>query len=672
MGNRYNREIKVPNSPDPISLENMKTIISQMKNSICQIRNNDNYGTGFFCIIPFPDQYDTLPVLITCNHVLEENDLYEGNKIEIFFQLDKKEKKKTILIDNLRKTFTNKEIDTTIIEIRREDDEDELINFLNIDYKSYKNKLNELYTENSQIYIIRYIDGKEAENSLGKIKKNNLDEKEYFFKHSGTTYQGDSGSPILSFYNNKVLGIHKGEVKVENLNLGVKIRFPIEMFIKKYKENNNNYIKIAINLDVISTDNEKKYNNILYYYENINKSLRNILNDYFRENKNGCFILCDKEESLTLLKKEIIKENKKDNRITFNIIITGNDCEKVINFLKENTGFEKLINNIYVYDNIDKYYALKNKYKKVYKVSSDSKDIKNFIIKTSSEKIKPYPLINVVTLNNYKDKYNKILINISKSYGKKLDQKVFNHHLNKLKFLINEDWDNNELINMNKDELINSFSIFGKDKKLIIKEYTKNTFYKDLNRWLMNPNENYYDTIAYFISILMFSLNSFAKEKKMFCNEDKKILYKGFNLEYSSLLQYEKAKGEIILFPIFISTIEDKKRIKGFFSLNNSKFRTIMNITNNHKRNWISNVINIKSASLYKEREFVFLPFSFFYLKDIRINIEEFTAEIDLETIGKTEILEYKFQNGNEIEYNQNENIIQIKKKINDEVFGKY
>ena len=152
------------------------------------------------------------------------------------------------------------------------------------------------------------------------------------------------------------------------------------------------------------------------------------------------------------------------------------------------------------------------------------------------------------------------------------------------------------------------------------------------------------------------------KKKKCF-KEDKKILYKGFNLEYSSLLQYEKAKGEIILFPIFISTIEDKKRIKGFFSINNSKFRTIMNITNNHKRNWISNVINIKSASLYKEREFVFLPFSFFYLKDIRINIEEFTAEIDLETIGKTEILEYKFQNGNEIEYNKNENIIQIKIK---------
>ena len=129
MGNRYNRETKVPNSPDPISLENMKTIISQMKNSICQIRNNGNYGTGFFCIIPFPDQYDTLPVLITCNHVLNENDLYEGNKIEIFFQLDKKEKKKTILIDNLRKTFTNKEIDTTIIEIRREDDEEEFIIF---------------------------------------------------------------------------------------------------------------------------------------------------------------------------------------------------------------------------------------------------------------------------------------------------------------------------------------------------------------------------------------------------------------------------------------------------------------------------------------------------------------------------------------------------------------
>ena len=39
-----------------------------------------------------------------------------------------------------------------------------------------------------------------------------------------------------------------------------------------------------------------------------------------------------------------------------------------------------------------------------------------------------------------------------------------------------------------------------------------------------------------------------------------------------------------------------------------------------------------------------------------------YTADIYLETIGKTEILEEKIKKGKEIEFNKEENIIQIKK----------
>lgn len=44
----------------------------------------------------------------------------------------------------------------------------------------------------------------------------------------------------------------------------------------------------------------------------------------------------------------------------------------------------------------------------------------------------------------------------------------------------------------------------------------------------------------------------------------------------------------------------------------------------------------------------------------MKINIQNHTADIYLETIGKKEILEEEIKKGKEVEYNQNENIIQI------------
>ena len=58
--------------------------------------------------------------------------------------------------------------------------------------------------------------------------------------------------------------------------------------------------------------------------------------------------------------------------------------------------------------------------------------------------------------------------------------------------------------------------------KLIIKEYTKNTLYGDLNRWLMNygMNYDYYESVAYFTGRLMYSLNSYAQKNKKFMEKE--------------------------------------------------------------------------------------------------------------------------------------------------------
>ena len=104
----------------------------------------------FFCKVPFPDSFHLMPTLITNNHVLGENDIIEGNKIILSF--NKKEIERTILIDNSRKTYTNKDYDITFIELRAEDNLTEDL-FLEIDDKINVDNFDEEYKK-KDVYII--------------------------------------------------------------------------------------------------------------------------------------------------------------------------------------------------------------------------------------------------------------------------------------------------------------------------------------------------------------------------------------------------------------------------------------------------------------------------------------------------------------------------------------
>ena len=106
-----------------VSLEKTKTILYQMENCICKIyKNNEVIGTGFLCKIPFNN--NLLKVLITNNHILNENDIENNKIIDInIYNKDKKEEIKEIIINKKRKKYTNKELDITIIEIKPNIDE---------------------------------------------------------------------------------------------------------------------------------------------------------------------------------------------------------------------------------------------------------------------------------------------------------------------------------------------------------------------------------------------------------------------------------------------------------------------------------------------------------------------------------------------------------------------
>ena len=194
--------------PNLISFDCTEKIINQMKKNICKIKIGENQGTGFFCKIPFPDRDNSLKVLITNNHIINEEILYKNNqKISIYIKEEKK--LKYLNLDN-RIKYTNKkeEYDITIIELK---DEDEINNFLELDDKIINDIIKNENENNDYIdktfYIIQYPEG-ELSVSYG-IMSAIYEKQKYKFIHKCSTKKGSSGSPILNL-KNKIIGIHTG------------------------------------------------------------------------------------------------------------------------------------------------------------------------------------------------------------------------------------------------------------------------------------------------------------------------------------------------------------------------------------------------------------------------------------------------------------------------------
>ena len=221
------QEKSIEKYPIPVSIEGTKQILFQMENCICKIYSEiGSIGTGFFCKIPFYN--NSLPVLITNYHVLNENDIKDNNtiKLSIYNEIKK------IEIDNERKKYTDKRLDITIIEIRP--NKDGINNYLEIDEK-------DIYAMKS-IYILQYPKGELAV-SYGLMEeiKDNININYYC-----NTEEGSSGSPILSLENSKVIGVHCGRSLYPSFNKGLAIKHAVNLF-NKY--NNKNEINIIYETD---------------------------------------------------------------------------------------------------------------------------------------------------------------------------------------------------------------------------------------------------------------------------------------------------------------------------------------------------------------------------------------------------------------------------------------
>ena len=265
------REDHIKGHLDSIDFETMKIIDEQAQHNIFRIDKTNSVGTGFFCLIPFPDQTNRLPVLATCHHVLNKDDIAIGNQICLIF---KNGEKKFLKIDKDRKTYTSdeKKYDTTFIEIKKDDGFD-INEMIEIDKNLYKENLSEIYAKSS-IYITHYPNGKEIKLSFEILQ--NITEDNYRIFHFCSTKEGSSGSPIIN-NSKQIIGIHIGFDKELNMNIGSFIGQIINKIKFNKDDNKQNVINEIRNKDdkeesVIS--NIKNYD--LDYEDPIPKKIENV------------------------------------------------------------------------------------------------------------------------------------------------------------------------------------------------------------------------------------------------------------------------------------------------------------------------------------------------------------------------------------------------------------
>ena len=149
-----------------------------------------------------------------------------------------------------------------------------------------------------------------------------------------------------------------------------------------------------------------------------------------------------------------------------------------------------------------------------------------------------------------------------------------------------------------------------------------------------------------------------------------KTFYRGLQLNLVDVLELLKNRNFKITFPYFVSITTNKdfaeisskinipdnvRKAKGFYSV-------IMKINYSFKDGYESCIIDLTDLAQYPdEKEYILIPFTFMNLSKIQIDSNKFIANIELEIIGKKEILEYKIKENKEILFDKLENIIYTK-----------
>ena len=408
---------------------------------------------------------------------------------------------------------------------------------------------------------------------------------------------------------------------------------------------------------------QRSKNNIIYHDESFVKRYDEVSKDcdIFKNETDGAFILTTDEIIFDGLIKEIKSiSSELEQNFKFDLIVTGSTAEKILKIINDLEA-DKYINRICIYSiSIKRYIKLMDKYDKIEGIYNRVSQVINFI-NSNKEVSVIYPTIKLLTYKEYIDKNQIIHKLISKYYG---DNDGYKTAISYLKdFLL---WYPKLRVAQEKyskdikiETLFNTLQQFQgiNDNEInIIKLYTEESgsYYKDFNYWLKSSDPLAIQKTAWFIAAVIYSLNIYGKKEEKGLTETHK-LYRGVKSNLSDLLDYERAKGKLICFPSFTSTTI-LREIAVNFSIreNPEQYETIIIIDYIYKNGFIPTAVDVSKISKFEhEKECLFPPYSFFKVKDTKIDYSLKTAEIELETVGRKKILEEYLKDGYQLVYKE-------------------
>ena len=252
------------------------------------ITMNNGFGNGFFCklnnsYIPFQK------ALFTNNHILNEENLKVGKKININYQT----KDISIEITEKRNVFTDKTLDYTCVEIFEEDG---INNFFEIDEDVINKKM---LLNDQEIFILQYCQNSSIGSSTGKIF-HITDNK---MVHSAVTENGSSGSPLIRRRRTEikfVVGIHFGALEGQRYGNLANLATPFDNILEdlKLKIIESSKIKIIAHIAIPednyeariinSSENAEREDGLKMDYSNIVKN---------EEEIKSCMIFIEKKKN---------------------------------------------------------------------------------------------------------------------------------------------------------------------------------------------------------------------------------------------------------------------------------------------------------------------------------------------------------------------------------------
>ena len=424
---------------------------------------------------------------------------------------------------------------------------------------------------------------------------------------------------MTGFFNSINMFDNSMKINIDNNLLDAKTEVRYHNFFDSINYNNiNNNINICNSVVKLEL-------NIIYYDENLRNKENSVYCSFFKMNVKGTFYGCDSFQLFKYILKKI-KNSKKD----FVLISSGRSANEIFNFcsdiqeIKYYYIFCTLINNYMILMKVyPKLKGIYNVFNLLIGALLTIPPNKNFLIKSS----------NLIFFDEYNKKYIKLHYEIIKKYS--LYKLLKSEQFNQMKFiqliynkfpyysnLANELLSNEkEMIEFFKkntnenEELIKSAFNCNHNIKNYISLYTfEGFYYKYLNKFLREGDFDNFKILSSYISKFIYHLYEYRKNNKQ--KHETSILFRNMYITPEELNIYVNSLDKVICYPSFTSTSLKENTYNPIKKNADEQYVKLLIEQNNSK-----SVVSIGEISQNPdEKEYLFIPFSFFKIINVKIS----------------------------------------------------